>query len=211
KEGNHLRAQYLVHTGYAPNPTVEHPSLGAWVSEELGNDAFDLPHFVSLGGPSIGPGFLGLAHGPFVVQEIGRLPQNVSPPPNVDDARFDKRKAALDTLEDQFATESGDPKIAQRRAVYHRALRMMGSNARRAFEIDDEPEKVRSAYGDTDVGRRCLTARRLVEAGVRFVEVALDGWDTHKDNFERTKKLMATLDPAIASLLHELSDRKMLD
>lgn len=211
REGNHPRAQYLVHTGYAPNPTVEHPALGAWVSEELGDPSADLPSFVSLGGPSFGGGFLGLAHGPFIVQEPGRVPRNVAAPANVDAGRFDRRTSALAALEDGFAARTGDPKVAGRRTVYDKAVRLMHSTRLSAFEIESEPEAVKAAYGDTDFGRGCLTARRLVESGVRFVEVWLDGWDTHKDNFGRTKKLMGTLDPAMATLLRELSERKLLD
>ena len=76
KEGNHQRAQYLMHTGYSPNPTVEHPSLGGWVSSKLGAPKNGLPAFVSLGGPSFGAGFLGVEHGPFVVQKGGTIPDN---------------------------------------------------------------------------------------------------------------------------------------
>ena len=211
REGNHQRAQYLVHTGYAPNPTVEHPALGAWVSEELGDASFDLPHFVSLNGPSLGGGFLGLGHGPFIVPDAGRIPRNVATASNVDTVRFERRRGALEALEASFVAETHDPKITGRRMVYDKAVRMMHSTRLDAFDIESEPAGVKSAYGDTDFGRGCLTARRLVEAGVKFVEVVLDGWDTHKDNFERTKKLMATLDPAMATLMRELGERKLLD
>ena len=211
KEGNHQRAQYLVHTGYAPSPTVEHPAFGAWVSSALGASGRDLPAFVSLGGPSAGGGLLGLPHGPFVVTEPGSLPRNVSPAGNVDEARQALRREVLGMLEDDFARRTGDPKVAGRRELYDRARRMMGSADLAAFDVSSEPEAVRAAYGDTAFGRGCLTARRLVEAGVRIVEVVLDGWDTHKDGFTRTARLMGTLDPAMATLLRELGDRQLLD
>lgn len=210
KEGNHQRAQYLVHTGYAPSPTVEHPAFGAWVSSALGGGR-DLPAFVSLGGPSVGGGLLGLAHGPFVVAEPGSLPRDVSAPDNVDDARQALRREALGMLEDDFARRTGDPKVAARRDLYERSRRMMGSADLAAFDVTSEPDAVRAAYGDTPFGRGCLAARRLVEAGVRFVEVVLDGWDTHKDGFTRTARLMGTLDPAMATLLRELGERQLLD
>jgi uncharacterized protein (DUF1501 family) len=209
KEGNHDRARYLLHTGYAPNPTVAHPSLGGWVSEELAARDGDLPAFVSLGGPSMGAGFLGVQHGPFFVPRSG-APQNVALPRSVDAARFDLRRAALDDMEGRFAAETGDPQVAGRRAVYAQSVKMMRSPQLKAFDASDEPEKLRKAYGDTDFGRSCLTARRLVESGVRLVEVVLDGWDTHQNNFDRTGKLMATLDPAMASLLADLDARKLL-
>jgi uncharacterized protein (DUF1501 family) len=79
-----------------------------------------------------------------------------------------------------------------------------------AFDLSGEPDALRTAYGDTDFGRGCLTARRLVESGVKFVEVVLDGWDTHQNNFNRTRDLMKTLDPAMASLLRDLDAKKLL-
>ncbi len=211
KEGNHQRAQYLLHTGYSPNPTIVHPSLGGWVSSKLGDANADLPAFVSVGGPSFGAGFLGVENGPFVVARGGEVPQNVSAPPGIGAARFDRRKAALDTLEGRFAAETGDAKVDGRRAVYAKAVRLMKSPHVKAFDVSDEPEALRTAYGDTDFGRGVLTARRLVQAGVKFVEVVLDGWDTHQDNFTRTKDRMAILDPAFGTLLRDLAAHKMLD
>src|SRR5258708_21589423 len=96
KEGNHQRAQYLMHTGYAPTGSITHPSLGSWVSEELGNPNFDLPNFVSISGPSIGAAFLGVQHGPFVVQNPSQPPQNIAYARNVDARRVQARSNRLD-------------------------------------------------------------------------------------------------------------------
>lgn len=210
KEGNHQRAQYLLHTGYAPNPTVAHPSLGAWTSRKLGAPAGGLPSFVSLGGPSHGGGFFGPQHGPFVIAKAGAIPPNVAYGPGANEERFDRRRALLDGMEQRFDEETGDAMVAGRRAVYDKAVGMMKSLDVEAFELSDEPESVRAAFGDTDFGRACLVASRLVSKGVRFVEVVLDGWDTHQDNFERTKKLMATLDPAMSALIKDLEVRGLL-
>jgi uncharacterized protein (DUF1501 family) len=128
----------------------------------------------------------------------------------VDAARLEDRKAALAFLEGRFAAETGDAKVASRRAVYDEAARLMGSPRLDAFDLSSEPKAALAAYGDSDVGRGCLLARRLVEAGVRYVEVQLDGWDTHKDNFNRTKKLCSQLDPAAAALLADLDARHLL-
>ena len=94
KEGNHVRAQYLVHTGYAPTPTVVHPSLGGWTSARLGDAQAELPAFVSIGGPSFGAGFLGVQNGPFVLPKAGAPPLDVALPLGVDRARFDRRRGA---------------------------------------------------------------------------------------------------------------------
>jgi len=210
KEGNHQRAQYLLHTGYSPNPTVVHPALGAWVSKRLGDPAADLPSFVSLGGPSAAAGILGVEHGPFVVQRGGGVPENVSFATGVSEARFARRTAGLDMLERHFDAETSDPMIAGRRAVYAKAMRLIHSPRVSAFDLATDPLALKSAYGDSDFGRGCLTARRLVEAGVKFVEVVLDGWDTHQNNFERVKDLSAQLDPAMGTLIHDLAQRQLL-
>ncbi len=211
REGNHQRAQFLLHTGYSPNPTVVHPSIGGWISEGFADAATGLPSFVSIGGPSAGAGFLGVQHGPFVVQKSGEVPQNIAYGPDADATRFENRRGLLDAMEGRFAAETHDPKVDGRRALYAKAIRLMQAPRIRAFDASDEPESVQNAYGKTDFGRGCLVARRLVEAGVRFVEVTLDGWDTHKDNFGRTKNLMGTLDPAFATLLKDLEARHLLD
>jgi hypothetical protein len=211
KEGNHQRAQYLLRTGYSPNPTVIHPTLAAWVAKRMGEPATGLPGSVSLGGPSVGAGFFGVQYGPFVVQTPGQLPQNVGYGPGVDDARFEARKNLLDGLDASFAAQTGDAKVDGRRLLYGKAERLMNASALRAFDVSEETEAVRASYGDTPFGKGCLTAARLVTSGVKFVEVTLDGWDTHQDVFDRTKNLMGTLDPAMSGLLEDLKRRGLDD
>jgi hypothetical protein len=211
REGNHDRARYLLHTGYIPNPTVRHPSLGGWISHEIGRPDTDIPNFISIGGPSLGAGFLGLQHGPFIVQDPSNKPENVAFAKDVDDTRFRARRAALGALEDNFAAKAGDTQVTGRRAIYEQAVRLMQSQRLSAFDVSQESEATRKAYGDNKFGKGCLVARRLVESGVKVVEVVLDGWDTHQDNFERTKKLMGMLDPAFSSLIKDLAARKLLD
>ena len=210
REGNHERAQYLLRTGYSPSGTVDYPSLGGWASSRLGDPKDDLPAFVSVGGASIGAGFLGVQNGPFVIQKAGGVPANIGYAPGVDDARFARRTAGLEMLESSFEDETRGEMVDGRRAVYSKAVRMMHSARIQAFDVSREPAAVITAYGDSDFGRGCLLARRLIESGVKFVEVVLDGWDTHKDNFERTKKLMGVLDPAMSTLLRELEERGLL-
>lgn len=207
KEGNHQRAQYLLRTGYAPNPTVQHPTLAAWASKRLGDPPSGLPASVSLGGPSLGGGFFGVEHGPFVVDAPGQMPQNIALGPGADENRFEARKTILSAMEARFAAQTGDAKVEGRRALYAKADHLMHAAARKAFDVSEESEAVRASFGDSAFGRGCLAAARLVSSGVRFVEVTLDGWDTHKDNFDRTKKLMGTLDPAMSGLLKDLERR----
>ena len=211
KEGNHQRAQELGHTGHTPNPTVATPSLGAWMTKKLPAAGLEIPQFVSLGGPSYGGGFFGHGCDPFVVQNPGVLPENLTSARALSTNRDEKRRAFLGDLDTSFGTRTGDGGVSARSALYSRARTMMGSKAVRAFEIDEESDAVKSAYGDSDFGRGCLVARRLIEVGVPFIEVVLDKWDTHDDNFGRTKKLMGALDPAMSTLLGELEQRGILD
>ena len=211
KEGNHQRAQYLMHTGYAPNPTIIHPSLGAWVNEELGATNADLPNFVSINGPSLGAGFLGVQYAPFVIQNPNQSPQNIAYARNVTAERFDMRQNGLNFLEQGFQNETQDAKVKGHREVYSKAVRMMHSPHLKAFDVKDEPMALQQAYGNTNFGKGCLMARRLIESGVRFVEVVQDGWDTHKDNFNRTTKILSGVDPAMATLIKDLAERSLLD
>ena len=209
KEGSHERARYLGHTGYSPNPTAAYPALGSHVSRALAAAGSDLPAYVSLSGPGGEAGMLGAAHAPFVVSKPGQAPDDTDP--GVSPARFDRRTSALSAMDEAFAKRTKAPEVNERRAIYDRAFRLMRSPKLRAFDLEDEPQAVKAAYGDTDFGRGCLTARRLVESGVRFVEVTLDGWDTHDDNFARVKSRCEILDPAMSALVSDLATRSLLD
>jgi hypothetical protein len=211
KEGNHQRAQEYGRTGHVPNPTVAAPAIGAWISKYRPKQGLALPGYVSLGGPSQGGGFLGNEYDPLVIASPGAPPDDMLPFQALGADRDAKRRAMRDMLDADFASKTGDKRVTTRGAILGRATAMMRSSDAKAFAIDDEPEAVKAAYGDTAFGRGCLTARRLIEKGVPFVEVTLDGWDTHQDNFDRTAKLMGALDPAASTLLKELEDRHLLD
>jgi hypothetical protein len=208
KEGNHQRATYQMHTGYIPAGSVKHPSLAACVAKELADPNFDLPSVVSVG-RTLGAGFLGVDYEPFAVARPGQLPQNVAG--NVKPGRYDRRLGLLDRLEDDFAQRGGEVAVENHRQLYGKAARLVKSPNVRAFDISEEPAELRSRYGDSDFGRGCLLARRLVETGVTFVEVVNRGWDTHDNNFERTSNLAAQVDPAMATLIADLKQRGQLE
>jgi hypothetical protein len=212
KEGNHDRARYLLHTGYAPTPTAHHPSFGAWVSSELGGKSSALPNFVSLGGPSGDGGFLGVQYAPLVVKKAGQLPQDVQRANGISEQRMDARLKALAEMNRHFSQQTNhDPHVLGQQAVVEQAARLMRAEHLKAFGLEDESDKVVQSYGDNNFGKGCLVARRLVEKGVRFVEVTLDGWDTHDNNFERIAVLNKKLDQGYSALLDDLAQRKMLD
>jgi len=208
KEGNHQRATYQMHTGYVPSGSIKHPALGSWVAKELAVPDFDLPSVVSIG-RTLGSGFLGVDYEPFVVGNAGNLPQNVSE--TVADGRYVRRLGLLDRLEGEFAANGGQTVVESHRQLYGKASRMVRSPNVKAFDISDELDSLKQQYGDSDFGRGCLLARRLVETGVTFVEVVSNGWDTHDSNFERTANLSAQVDPAMATLISDLKQRGQLD
>src|SRR6185503_19588629 len=144
------RGQYLMHTGYAPSGTLKHPSLGAWVSHELGDPELELPNFVSIRGPSVSSGFLGVRHNPFTVQNPAQGVRNLAAAKDVDPRRFDARMEALSIVQDSFRAATKTQAAANHDEVYGKAVRLMRSPLVKAFDINAEPESVRKAYGDND-------------------------------------------------------------
>jgi hypothetical protein len=229
KEADHARATYLMRTGRAPGGPIQYPTLGALVSKELQSDDLPLPGFVSIApqrfltAAAFGPGFLGPKHAPLVVAENGAVRGNldnvgralqvddVSLPGEVSTSRADARLELLDDLNKEFLSERDSAPALGHRTAYKRAVTMMRSTAMKAFDLSDEPEKLRSAYGMNLFGQGCLLARRLVERGVPFIEVTLGGWDTHANNHDAVKRLCSTLDPAWSTLMQDLSDKGLLD
>lgn len=208
KEGSHSRASYQMHTGYLPAGSVKHPSLGACVTQQLGDPESDLPSFVSVGS-TIGSGFLGMEYEPFIVGNAGRLPSNVALPTSQD--RFARRRGLLSKLEAEFADNGAAQLVDAHKAIYGKSARLVLSPEVKAFDIADEKQTLRDRYGDDSFGRGCLLARRLVERGVTFVEVRSGNWDTHQDNFEQCANQAGVVDPATATLIADLKDRGMLD
>ncbi|RMG41326.1 MAG: DUF1501 domain-containing protein [Planctomycetota bacterium] len=211
REGSHPRATYQLHTGYLPSGSVKHPALGCALAKEVADLEADLPPAVSIGTSrlTVGAGFLGVAYEPFRVASPGRLPDNTAVPTTPDRAR--RRLGLLQQLEQEFAARGGRPLVENHRQLYDRASRLMLSPKMRVFQLDDEPQGLRDAYGDSTFGRGCLLARRLVEAGVPYIEVISGGWDTHDNNFERTATLAQQVDPAAATLLKDLKQRGLLE
>lgn len=211
KEGNHDRARYLMHTGYAPQPTVVHPSFGAILSKEKGRAEAELPEYVSIGGPGVGAGYLGVHHAPFVVIDPRQPIANLDAPASVDDRRRDDRLGFLDKVNERFAKARGADLPEAQDAMFAKARRLMDSGKNAAFDLAKEPAKTAEPYGSSRFGQSCLMARRLIEAGVTCVEVMSNGWDTHDDGFARVKALNAEIDAGISALLDDLAATGKLD
>src|SRR5262245_4161896 len=212
REGEHQRATYQMHTGYIPAGGVRHPSLGAIVASQIAPRDFDLPHFVSVGSRlgTLGSGFLGMQFAPFVVANPSQMPSNVELPGGVGGARFGRRLDLMRDLEQDFAAAGGQARVTDHGALYGSAARMVRSPRLRAFDLSEEHGATRDRYGRSPFGQGCLLARRLVEAGVTFVEVESNGWDTHQDNFARVRTLSQTVDPGFGALVADLRERGLL-
>ena len=211
KEGDHERASYMLHTGYRPEPTLVHPSIGSIAIHELPNDAVEIPQFVSLGDGNFPPrgGFLGDRFDAYRIFNPGESGQNIKP--LVEQDRQDRRLKSLSVVSKSFM-KGRKAKVEQtlHQHTIDAALRMMTSEQLKAFSIEQEPKELRAAYGDNPFGRGCLVARRLIEVGVRSLEVSLQGFDTHAKNHEGQAARAKTLDPALATLLKDLVDRDLL-
>lgn len=208
KEGSHPRATYQMHTGYIPSGSVKHPSLASCITQQIADAECRLPSFVSVGRTQ-GAGFLGMDYEPFVVNTPGQLPSNITAPIPAD--RFDRRLGLLNRLEDEFARRGAPQLVATHKSLYDKTSRLVTSPEVSAFDISDEPQSLRDRYGNSEFGRGCLLARRLVERGVTFVEVRSGSWDSHQDNFDQCADNAAQVDPGMATLISDLKDRGLLD
>jgi hypothetical protein len=207
-DGNHPTATYLMHTGFRKGTGgVVHPSFGAMVAHDLGDPKSDLPNFVAVGGAH-GPGYLGPRYAPLVVNDFERGLPDLKAPPVAD---VDARANLVEELDKAFLADYKAPSTRAHTTYVKRAVRLMRSPLTKAFVLGNESTAKRDAYGRNRFGQGCLLARRLVEAGVPFVEVTLPGWDTHADAVGRVRTLSQQLDPAMATLLADLKERGRLE
>lgn len=218
KEADHGRATYVMYTGYRKSPAIEHPSMGAVVSHEFGPRK-DMPPYVAI--PSAtefgGTGYLGSQYGPFGVgsdpARNGFTVRDLTLPPGIDDNRFLVRREIRNVVDDHFRYQAKNaPALAAMDEFYQRAYAMISSPAaRQAFDIDKEDSKTQALYGPDPAGRRFLLARRLIEAGVRFVTVMYGSWDMHAGIENAMRRQGPGLDGALAGLIRDLDQRGLLD
>jgi len=215
----HERARVLMHTGYNPNGTVAYPSIGNVASSELGAADTELPNFVNIYGGSDGlgsgplhrsaPAYLGPRHAPVPVNDPARGMENLRAAVPLD--QFDSGAALLNDFEAMSQAQRPSTAAAAHQANLRRAVQLMHSDRMRAFESEREPAVIRNGYGPTQFGRSLLLARRLVEAGVPFVEITLDGWDDHGGAVNNIRRRAQYLDPSISFLLDDLKQRGLFD
>jgi uncharacterized protein (DUF1501 family) len=211
READHNRGRYYMHTGYVPNPNIEHPGYGSVIAHELIDQVphLEIPPFVAVGGGSVGPGFLGMTWAPFVVNSNGDV-RDLNMGMNAGQLAI--RREMLNSLGNNFVNQNRGPSAAEHLKVQEKTWNLMTSKQMQAFKVNQEPAEVRERYGNTGFGRGCLMARRLVEAGVPFVEVDLGGWDNHNNIFPTLQnQKLPEVDKAMSALVSDLVDRGMWD
>ncbi len=215
-ESDHQLATYHVHTGYQKRAGgVAFPSLGAIVSHELGRQDFPVPNFVCIGaGPrhATRSGFLGPDHQPLDVFNPDRGSEFFEP--LTSPTGFARQYSLLRQLNSSFQEAYGAESARAHASALERAVRLMTAEEKQAFDLSLAADADRDRYGRGSFGQGCLMARRLIETGVRFVEVMMGdgvGWDTHRDNFPRTRALSAEADAGMAALIEDLRERGRLD
>lgn len=242
REGDHGRGTYLMRTGHPPRGPIRYPTIGASLAKQLatkdaGNSATALSYvsvapYRAFNQAAFSPGFLGPKYAPLSVgatDNLGTAEQDAGTYANltVDDLelatgvtrrRQQRRLEMWHGLQDRFLASHRTSSPIAHDTVYRRALDLMSSELVNAFDLDEEPDEVRQAYGRGRFGQGCLMARRLVERGVPFVEVSLGGfsdnglgWDTHVNNFPAVRDLSRELDDGWANLMTDLEQRGLLD
>lgn len=225
----HSRHQYHWHTGYAPPQTVAAPHIGAWIAKTLGPLNPDVPAFIDIGQAfHVGEaeelkafhtaGFLGSEHGPFLIPDPAAAVSTVRPPGGMDVGRFQSRHELWKRL--AAASPVGRAGSDYQRESLERSMenahRLLTSPAARAFDLTQEPAESFARYDTGRFGLGCLLARRLCEAGARFIEVTTEyepfmQFDTHEDGHTRMVALKALIDAPVAQLVLDLEERGLLE
>lgn len=211
-QGAHEQGNYYQHTGYTMRGATRHPTMGAWLQKFQGKGNPDLPGTVVISNDSKHPGggFFDASFQPLVLNNPSTGLQNSKRLASLDESDLDFRlnlSAKLNAGFEQTYTHSA---VRAYSDVYRDAVKVMKSADLAAFDLNQEPAEVQDEYGDSNFGQGCLLARRLIEHGVRFVEVTNGGWDMHNDIYARLPEKLAELDKALGALLADLDRRGLL-
>ena len=209
-QGAHGRATYELQTGYGQSANLVHPGLGSIVVHEKERIG-DLPSFVSISGQGPRPGYLGQKCAAYYVGRPGEPDPYLKFPAGISEIRGNKRLDILARMNTRTSGKFGAKAMKANETAVDDAVNLMRSPALKAFEMKSEDPKTIARYGDTDFGRGALIAKRLVETGVRFVQVNRGGFDTHSNNFPAMRSHGEVMDPALASLIEDLASSGMLE
>ena len=209
QNGDHGRATYQLQTSYAQSANLQHPGIGSVVVSEK-KATGDLPAYVTVGGLAPKAGYLGQKCEAYFVGRPGEKDPYLAFPANIADARGNKRLDILQKMNDKQAGHLPGEETAGAQTALTDAVRLMRSPALEAFEVRKEKPEVLEKYGDTEFGRSALLARRLVEKGVRFVQVNRGGFDVHANAFPAMRDHGDAMDPALAALIEDLAQSGLL-
>lgn len=215
RDGDHGGASLMMMRGRRDEPNLKYPDLGAVLARELGRADSQVPDYVSMyfatEGRSFAPGatgFLGARYGSMNLYK-DMVPENIRKSKDISDLDHVARADLREFLSRQFAKGRSGTSLASHGEAYQRVRGLMASE--KLFDISQEPEKIRNAYGPTLFGQQALCARRLVEAGTPFVRVGRAWWDSHGQNFETHQEMVPELDHVMATLIDDLKDRGLLE
>ncbi|WP_309386894.1 DUF1501 domain-containing protein [Cerasicoccus frondis] len=213
-QGAHESGTYFMRTSYAPRGTIQHPGLGAWLMSMSGKTNTTLPGNVRIGGSAQMPGregFFEKRYAPLFIGNPDKGLSHIQQHNRVDDAELQERLELAELMDLSFHQKYSSKQVASYGDMYDEAIKLMTSEDLDAFNLRKEPEHVRERYGNSQFGKGCLLARRLVENGVRYVEVNRGGWDTHNDNHNQVEVLAYEIDQVLSALIDDLYWRGLLD
>ena len=211
--GAHDKGKYLMRTSYKQLNSIQHPAMGAWMVSEVGRLNQDLPGNYLIGGGNRHPGagFLEPSLSPVPIANAGAGLQNTTLPKYLPEELFSRRLMLASKFDEAFQSKRTNSQVEAYNQLYGEARRLMGSEHLKVFDIKEEPQAVRDAYGDNQLGQACLLARRLVQSGARFVDVNYGGWDMHQDLYSRLDEKADHVDTAVGNLLRDLHSKGLLD
>lgn len=206
----HAPARYLMRTNYKKIASTQHPILACWLHKFKGkiNPALPASVLVSAKGS---PGYMGAKYAPVPVADPNKGLENTKKPTYLTEDQFDKRMKLANAFDQTFRGKTTADNVKSYDELYHDAIQLLNSQDLEAFDISKESDQAREAYGSSRFGRGCLLARRLVENGVRFVEVNFGGWDHHYELFEKLPAKAAELDNVLNALIQDLKQKGLFE
>lgn len=214
-QGAHGPGRYFMRTGYTERSSITHPSPGSWVNKMKQKENDTLPGFVTIncGNGHPGAGFFEPSYEPMPVGNASKGVDDVRRRKSVTEKEFqdqlDLRKKLDQGFDEKF--QKGYKNVRAYNEMYESAVKMMKSEDLEAFDLSNESKEIHALYGNDNFAKGCLLARRLVEKNINFVEVELNGFDWHTDNFVSADKMLPVVDQAVSALISDLKQRGMLD
>jgi hypothetical protein len=210
--GAHDKGKYLMRTSYKQINSIQHPAMGAWMVSEAGRLNMELPGNYLIGADNRHPGagFLEPSLSPVPIANASAGLQNTKLPKYLPPELFTRRLALASQFDEAFQTKRANSKVEAYNQLYGEARRLMGSEHLKVFNINEEPQSIRDAYGNNQLGQACLLARRLVQSGARFIEVNYGGWDMHQDLYTKLDEKANHVDTAVGNLMRDLHSKGLL-